>query len=87
MFRPSKSVLRVVLRVVLGIVGIAAIAFSAVWASGVVLALEPGFNEEELGTTPAGYQLRLVVLGFLGSLSALVAAVSALAYARTAARK
>jgi hypothetical protein len=76
---------RSVLRVVLGIVGIAAIVFSAEWASAVVEAFQPGFNEH--GTPTAGARLRIAVLGFLGILSALVAALSALAYARTAARK
>ena len=83
--RPSKSVLRVVLRVVLGIVGLAAIAFSAAWASGVDEAFQPGFNDR--GGPTAGDRLRIAVLGFLGILSTLVAALSALAYARTAARK
>jgi hypothetical protein len=76
---------RSVLRVVLGIVGIAAVAISAEWARGVVEAFQPGFNEH--GTPLAGDRLRIAVLGFLGILSALVAALSALAYARTAARK
>ena len=74
-----------VLRILLGVIGLAAIAVSVEWAQGVFDAFQPDFNEH--GAPPAGYRLRIAVMGFLGILSALVAAGSALAYARTAARK
>ena len=76
---------RSVLRVLLGIVGIAAIGFSAEWASGVVEAFQPDFNEH--GEPPAGYRWRIAVLGFLGILATLVAAFCAFAYVRTTVRK
>ena len=73
------------MRVLLGVLALAAIAVSAEWAQEVAEAFQPNCNEH--GEPPAGYRLRIAVLGILGILAALVAAGSALAYAATTARK
>lgn len=76
---------RDVLRVLLLVFGVAAIAFSARWAYGVVEAFQPDFNDH--GAPPAGYRRRIAILGFFGVVASLLAGGSALAYSRTPGRR
>ena len=72
-------------RAVLGIVGVAALAFAGLWAYEAMDVFDPNFNPKG---APAGYQKRdLVILGALGVVAALVTGGSALAYAKTATRR
>ncbi len=71
----------VVLRVCMGVVGGAALAFGALWAYEVLQVFEPDFNPK--GVAP-GDRRNLAILGFFGVASSLLAAGSAIAYAKTA---
>ena len=78
--RPSLTVLRVSL----GILGVAGLAWAALWAYEVARSFGSEFNPQ---SPPLGYELRpLAILGCLGVLSSLLGAASALAYAKTASR-
>ena len=70
------------LRVLLGVVGLLALAWGAAWASELPQAFRPDFNPK---STPSSHELRpLTILGCLGVLASLLAGGSALAYAKSA---
>ena len=82
--RDRRHCLRYLLRVFLGIAGVMALAWGALWISELIQAFGPEFNPS---SPPQGRELRRVtILGCLGVLASLAAGGSGLAYARTAAR-